>query len=318
MKKAAFLLTLSLLVFVYSCKEDDPLTNQTGTYSSKDIFKIQEGVSASEMAISNITHIIELALDSQEVFYNNGIVYPIITKEKGNPSQISPYPMILTIDFGSDTSQGYDNRYRSGKIIAQISSHWKDSLSVIDAGVQNYYMATHTPNFTNVENQVFVSSCNSNLRLIIKNEGITNKFENSLYPTQFITTDSAHFSTPLGDITLSSQRYTYYHKGFDTPGHNDDKTYNTLISGGTASDKKNNNWQWNSEMVGPTNEGLAYFAYNRNCFWLVSGNIKLNYKDITTQKETTNIIDFGKSDQTNCDNTASYLTNGLNIVFQLP
>ena len=38
-------------------------------------------------------------------------------------------------------------------------------------------------------------------------------------------------------------------------------------------------------MVGPTNEGLAYFAYNRNCFWLVSGNIKLNYKDITTQKK---------------------------------
>ena len=62
--------------------------------------------------------------------------------------------MTLTIDFGSDTSQGYDNRYRSGKIIAKISSHWKDSLSVIDADVQNYYMATHTPNFTNVENQV--------------------------------------------------------------------------------------------------------------------------------------------------------------------
>lgn len=318
MKKSSLLLILSLLVFVFSCKEEEPLTNKPGTYSSKDIFMIQEGVSASEMAISNITHLIQLAIDDDQVLNNNGISYPIITKEKENPSQISPYPMILTLDFGTDTTQGYDNRYRSGKIVARVSSHWKDSLSLIDADVQNYYMATHTPNHTNVENQVFVSACNSNLRLIIKNEGRKNSFDNTIYPTQYIVTDSAHFSTPLGDIKLSSKRYTYYRSGFDTPDYQDDKTYNTLLSGGTASDKKNNNWQWNSEMVGSTNEGLEYFAFNRNCFWLVSGNLKLNYKDIKTQRDYTNIIDFGKSDQTNCDNISSYLINGLNVVFNLP
>ncbi|MCK9163287.1 MAG: hypothetical protein M0O93_02940 [Bacteroidales bacterium] len=317
MKKSALLLTLSLLVFVFSCKEEDPITNQTGTYSSKDIFKIQEGVSSAEMAISNITHIIELAIDDDQVFYNNGITYPIITREKADPNQTNPYPMIITLDFGTDTTQGYDNRYRSGKIIARVSSHWKDSLSTIEADVQNYYMATHTPNYINGENQAFVSACNSNLRLVIRNEGITKKFENTNYPTQSITCDSAYFSTPLGDIRLSSQRYTYYISGFETPEYSDDKTNNTIESGGSASDN-NNNWEWDAEMVGPTNEGLAYFSYNRNCFWLVSGNIKLNYKDLKTQREAMNIIDFGKSDQTNCDNIASYSTNGLSIVFNLP
>ncbi|MFA6806821.1 MAG: hypothetical protein WCR29_05320, partial [Bacteroidales bacterium] len=90
MKKSALLLTLSLLVFVFSCKEEDPITNQTGTYSSKDIFKIQEGVSSAEMAISNITHIIELAIDDDQVFYNNGIKYPIIIREKADPNQTNP------------------------------------------------------------------------------------------------------------------------------------------------------------------------------------------------------------------------------------
>ncbi|MFA7081335.1 MAG: hypothetical protein WC135_01870 [Bacteroidales bacterium] len=318
MKKSRLLLILSLLVFVFSCKEEESLTNKPGTYSSKDIFVIEQGVSSAEMVISNITHLIQLAIDDEQVLYNNGIVYPIITKEKENESQISPYPMILTIDFGTDTTQGYDNRYRCGKIIANISSHWKDSLSLIDADVQNYYMATHSPNETNVENQVIVTGCNSNLRLKIRNVGEKSCFDFNTYPTQQIITDSAHFSTPLGDITLSTRRLTYYYGGFDTPDYKDDKTYNTLFSGGTASDKKDDNWHWYSEMVGQTNEGLEYFAYNRNCFWLVSGNLKLNYTDIKTQRKRTKIIDFGRFDQTNCDNIASYLTNGLNIVFNLP
>ena len=115
MKKTTLLLTLSLLVFVFSCKDEDTFTNQTGIYSSNDFFMIQEGVSSAEMAISNIVHIIELAIDEEEVFYSNGITYPVITKEKLDPNQISDYPMILNLDFGEDTIQGYDNRYRADR-----------------------------------------------------------------------------------------------------------------------------------------------------------------------------------------------------------
>lgn len=318
MKKSTILLTLSLLVFLFSCKEEDTLTNQTGTYSSKDSFKVEEGVSSAEMAICNISNLIQLAIDQEQVFHNDGIIYPIITKEKENPNQTDIYPMILTLDFGTDTNQGYDNRYRSGKIIARISSYWKDSLSTIEADVQNYYMATHIPNYVNGAIQMFITECNSNMRLNIKNEGLTNNFDNTYYPTQYITTDSAHILTPLGNICFSTKRYTYYKNGFETLTYEDDKTLNTQLGEGTASDKNNNNWQWDSENAGPTDEGLPYFAYNRYCYWLISGNIKLNYKDLKTQRILTNIIEFGKSDQSSCDNISSYSTNGLNIVFNLP
>jgi len=318
MKKTTLLLTLSLLVFVFSCKDEDTFTNQTGIYSSNDFFMIQEGVSSAEMAISNIVHIIELAIDEEEVFYSNGITYPVITKEKLDPNQISDYPMILNLDFGEDTIQGYDNRYRAGKITANISAYWKDSLSLIEADIQNYYMATHTPNYIDGIKKEYISSCGANLRLKIRNEGLTKKLENIYYPTQFISTDSAHFSTSLGDIIVSSQRYTFYYSGYDTPEYGDDKTHILLESGGRAYDKKNNNWDWTSGMLGSSDEGLNYFSYNRNCFWLVSGNFKLKYKNLKTDREYVNIIDFGKMDQTNCDNIASYSTNGLSIVFNLP
>ena len=318
MKNSTLILTLSLIIFLFSCKEEDPLTNEPGTYSSKDSFKVEQAVGASEMAISNISHLIQLAIDQEQVFHNNGIIYSINKKEKENPNQTDIYPMILTLDFGLDTIQGYDNRYRSGKIVARISSYWKDSLSKIEADVQNYYMATHTPNYINGQNQVFITGCNSNMKLYITNNGLTNSFDNPNYPTQYIIADSAKISTPLGSITFSTQRNTYYTNGFDTPTYEDDKTINTLLSGGTASDKNNNNWQWDLENLESTDEGLSYFAYNRNCFWLISGNIKLNYKDIKAERAQTNIIEFGKSDQSSCDNISSYLTNGLNIVFNLP
>ena len=106
MKNSTLILTLSLIIFLFSCKEEDPLTNEPGTYSSKDSFKVEQAVGASEMAISNISHLIQLAIDQEQVFHNNGIIYPIITKEKENPNQTDIYPMILTLDFGLDTIQG--------------------------------------------------------------------------------------------------------------------------------------------------------------------------------------------------------------------
>jgi len=63
---------------------------------------------------------------------------------------------------------------------------------------------------------------------------------------------------------------------------------------------------------------LPYFAFNRGCNWLISGDIKLKTTDVKTQLERTNIINFGNSDQTSCDNLASYSYNGLSIVISLP
>ncbi|MFA6199416.1 MAG: hypothetical protein WC679_03270 [Bacteroidales bacterium] len=322
MKKASIILMISaIIVALFSCNDDNSntITNPDTTSSSKGNFVIEQGVASGEMAITNISHLIQLALDQEDVLHNNGATYPIITKEKQSASQTGDYPMVLTLDFGSDTSVCFDSRYRSGKITATITSNWKDSLSTIEADVQNYYMATHTPSFDSTTLAYEdITECSSNMKLKIKYLGIRNGYENELYPTQYITTDSASISTKLGNVELTTTRYTYYKEGFGTLPYEDDKTINTLYSNGTAIDKKNNSWTWNSKNVTSSSEGLPYFAYNRSCYWLISGDIKLYYKNTSTQQELTHIINFGPSNQTSCNNNASYTSNGTSITITLP
>jgi len=322
MKKASIILVISSIILaLFSCTDDDnnTVTNPNTTSSSKGNFVIEQGVASGEMAITNISHLILLALDQEDVLHNNGATYPIITKEKLSASQTGDYPMILTLDFGTDTSVCFDSRYRSGKITATITSPWKDSLSTIEADVQNYYMATHTPSYdSTILAYEDITECSSNMKLKIKYLGLKNGYNNELYPTQYITTDSASISTTLGNVELSTSRYTYYTEGFGTLTYDDDKTISTLYSNGTAIDKKDNSWTWNSKNVTSSSEGLPYFAYNRACYWFISGDIKLLYKKISTQKELTHIINFGQSNQTSCNNNASYTSNGTSITITLP
>lgn len=314
MKIQPIYLTLLSIVFFFSCIEEDSINNSTGTFSSKDSFIIEQGVASAEMAISNVAHLIQLALDEETVLNNSNSTYPIITKEKQDPLQTSEYPITLTIDFGNDTIVCFDHRLRKGKIIATVSSNWKDSLSIIDAQTVDYYMSTIILSDT----LNFKTECNSNMKITIKNEGLTNRYDNTYYPTQRITIDSAQIETTLGNVLLSTTRYVFYKEGFTTSTFEDDKTLNILYSNGEAADKKGNNWIFSTKNSESINEGLPYFAFNRGCNWLISGDIKLKTTNVKTQLERINIINFGNSDQTSCDNLASYSYNGLSIVISLP
>ncbi len=307
-------LTLLSIVFFFSCTEEDSINNSTGTFSSKDSFIIEQGVASAEMAISNVAHLIQLALDEKDMLNNNNSTYPIITKEKQDPLQSGEYPMNLVIDFGTDTMVCFDHKLRKGKIIATVSSNWKDSLSIIDAQTEDYYMSTIILSDT----LNFKTECNSNMKITIKNEGLTNRYDNTYYPTQRITIDSAQIETTLGNVLLSTTRYVFYKEGFTTSTFEDDKTLNILYSNGEAADKKGNNWIFSAKNSESINEGLPYFAFNRGCNWLISGDIKLKTTNVKTQLERINIINFGNSDQTSCDNLASYSYNGLSIVISLP
>ena len=314
MKIQPIYLTLLSIVFFFSCTEEDSINNSTGTFSSKDSFIIEQGVASAEMAISNVAHLIQLALDEEDILNNNNSTYPIITKEKQDPLQSGEYPMNLVIDFGTDTMVCFDHRLRKGKIIATVSSNWKDSLSIIDAQTVDYYMSTIILSDT----LNFKTECNSNMKITIENEGLTNRYDNTYYPTQRIIIDSAQIQTTLGNVLLSTTRYVFYKEGFTTSTFEDDKTLNLLYSNGEAADKKGNNWIFSAKNSESINEGLPYFAFNRGCNWLISGDIKLKTTDVKTQLERTNIINFGNSDQTSCDNLASYSYNGLSIVISLP
>ena len=314
MKIQPIYLTLLSIVFFFSCIEEVSLNNSTGTFSSKDSFIIEQGVASAEMAISNVAHLIQLALDEEDILNNNNSTYPIITKEKQDPLQSGEYPMNLVIDFGTDTMVCFDHKLRKGKIIATVSSNWKDSLSIIDAQTVDYYMSTIILSDT----LNFKTECNSNMKITIENEGLTNRYDNTYYPTQRIIIDSAQIQTTLGNVLLSTTRYVFYKEGFTTSTFEDDKTLNLLYSNGEAADKKGNNWIFSAKNSESINEGLPYFAFNRGCNWLISGDIKLKTTDVKTQLERTNIINFGNSDQTSCDNLASYSYNGLSIVISLP
>lgn len=314
MKVKSIYLTLLSIISFFSCTEEDNIISSTGTFSTKDSFIVEQGVASSEMAISNIAHLIQLALDEETVLNNSNSIYPIITKEKQDPLQTSEYPITLTIDFGNDTIVCFDHRLRKGKIIATVSSNWKDSLSIIDAQTVDYYMSTIILSDT----LNFKTECNSNMKITIKNEGLTNRYDNIYYPTQKITIDSALIETTFGDVLLSTTRYVFYKEGFNTSTFEDDKTLNLLYSNGEAYDKKGNNWIFIAKNSESINDGLPYFAFNRSCNWLISGDIKLKTTDVKTQLERTNIINFGNSDQTSCDNSASYSYNSLSIVISLP
>lgn len=320
MNTKSIILTILSVVFFFSCTEEDNnnIVNTTGTFSTKDSFVVEQGVASGEMVISNVAHLIQLALDEEAVLNSGNSTYPIITKVKQDPLQTSEYPMTLTIDFGNDTIDCFDHRWRKGKIIANISSHWKDSLSVINARTENFYMSTVILADPLTSNQDFKTECNSNMKLKIKYEGLTNRYDNTLYPTQNISVDSAKIETTLGNVLLSTQRYVFYSEGFNTLTYDDDKTLNLLYSNGEAYDKKGKRWIFSSRNSESINEGLPYFAFNRACNWLISGDIKIHTKDLGTQFEHTNIINFGNSNQTECDNNASYSYNSISAIISLP
>lgn len=317
MKKTTVFLSLMSIIFFFSCKDDNNIDPIEGSVSSKDSFTVEEGVAGTEMVISNIAHLIQLAIDEENILKYNS-TYPIITKEKQDPLQSGEYPMKLTIDFGEDTLECFDHRFRKGKISANISSHWKDSLSIIEAWTTNYYMATIVLLDATSSDKEFKTEFNSNMKLIIKNEGRTKRYDNTYYPTQKITIDSANIQTSLGGLMLSTQRHVFYKEGYDTPTYQDDKTLNLLYSSGDAYDLIGNKWIFSARNAESVNDGLPYFAFNRACNWLISGDIKLYSKNTKTNFEHTNIINFGKSDQSSCNNLASYSYNGLSIAISLP
>ncbi|MDR0971276.1 MAG: hypothetical protein LBM25_02710 [Bacteroidales bacterium] len=311
---------LTLILCCFSCKEEKGVYNPDGTYSSNGIYSIEEGVSSSEMAITNIYHLVLLALDEENIILNtttNG--YPIIKKEKLFPQSSNEYPLILTIDFGEDTIECFDQRFRKGKIVSEVSSSWKDSLSQIDVDVIDYYMASHLPiSSSETENEYFISQIGCNFSMTIRNKGLTSEFNNEKLPTQSIVLDSAKMETTLGEITLSSQRNVFFVEGFNTLDYYDDITYNTLNSGGTSFDFKDNYWDFEVRNLKGEEEGLAYFSFYRYCPWIKNGNFAIYNINKNTSYQKTSIVSFGNLSQNTCSNLAFYDSNGQSIYINLP
>lgn len=304
----------SIFLVFFACKEDNNLENNEIIYSNSEAFKVEEGVASSEMVISDALHLVQLALDEENVFSNN--YYPIITKEKYISSQTGEYPMLITIDFGQDTSENFDHRFRNGKIISRVLSPWKDSLSNVSIHLEDYYLSSRTPYYIGSEKKFFISEANSNIKINVINKGLT-QLDNEKYKTLEITIDSGLVENKLGYISFRSSRAVYYFEGFETLVYSDDKTRNIIHSSGNASDRKNT-WSFYAENPNYTESGLPYFAFNRNCPWIVSGDIKINYENKSTNLKRNTLLNFGPSNQSSCENNANFSQGGTSIIISIP
>ncbi len=310
-RKQAYILPIIMATVLFlfsSCKDDGLEFDNSGSTSNADVFRLEEAVAGAENMISDVIHLVQLGIDDESVFSSSE--WPIIQKES------SGYPLRLSLDFGSDTSENFDYRYRSGKIIANISSHWKDSLSIMTIELDDYYVATKTPYYVDGVKKYYVAELGGEMEIRVENKGLTT-VDNERFKTQHIIIDSGKAYNSRGSIGFRTSRETYYIQGYDSPEHDDDNTRNVIHSDGYAFDDKHS-YTWSSRNPSFQDEGLPYFGYNRSCPWAISGDIRLDYENNTNQQKRKSLINFGPANQTSCENNASYSVGGIIIAITLP
>jgi hypothetical protein len=320
-----FILSLCIgAVVLSSCKEDKEDSLPSNTSTSAGAYSVEQNIAASQVSLTGTIHLVEMALDQPSTL-TTGFSSTIVTKEKANSAQRGDYPMILTIDFGSDTAVCFDGRYRAGKIKAKISSYWKDSLSVMEIQAINYYFDNRSPMSSLPGTPYFKTQCYTNATINVTYLGLTTLYNTSdKYPTQKINVTSATVSIPYGQVYLTTNSsvdscsYDFFSEGFASTDYSDDKIMNVPYYEGSATSITNENYVFSLQQVDTQKDGLDYFLFSRSCTWPAAGDMKLSYRLSSATSYTTRIINFGSITQQTCENIASYKLNGTDISIILP
>src|SRR5574344_573054 len=282
----SFVLALCLGSLIFSsCKDKDTTDLPSNSSSSAGAYSLEQNVAASQVALVDAIYLVELAIDDSAKMTTN-FASTKITKEKANASQSGDYPMILTINFGSDTSLCFDNRYRVGQIKAKISNHWKQSGSTMEIQAINYYFDNRPPISSGSSSAVYKTCCAANFTEKVTFLGNTTLYNGSTsYPTQKIEIPSANISLPQGSLTLTTNSsvdscaYIFYSEGFSTDDYLDDKIMNVPYYEGSASSAtKSRTYVFSIVKVDNQKEGLDYFLFSRFCGWPSAGDLKLMYR----------------------------------------
>ncbi len=198
---------------------------------------------------------------------------------------VSGFPTTLTIDFGIAGCMGADGRYRRGKIEAQLTGKWRDSLTVVTVNPINYSVDGYkVEGSKRIENKGYLNG-NLTYDVTVSNGKIT------LPDNTFFT-----WNSNIQYEWIEGENTTFLSHGL--PGVLDD----VYLIKGTYSGINRANLNYTSIITSPIRRELS-------CKWPVSG--KLN---ITPQGLDTRIIDFGDG---TCDNDAKVSVRTYSIIVQM-
>jgi len=188
------------------------------------------------------------------------------------------FPLTITVDYGTTNCQGWDGKYRRGKVIVVLTGRYREQGTVINITPQDYYVNDHK-----IEGQ----------------KKITNMGLNSNGNIYFNIEENLKITRPDGKvITWQSKRTREWIAGSSTLAPWDDEY---LISG-TGEGVNKDGIHFTMNITKPIHIKL-------NCPWPVEGAIEIQpdgYKKRT--------LDFGSG---TCDNEATLTIGNKAITIKI-
>ncbi len=189
-------------------------------------------------------------------------------------------PHSITIDFGTTNCVCLDERTRRGKIIATFTGRYRETGTVINITLENYYVN---------DNKISATKR-------ITNQG-NNQAGNQVYKVE--VTGEIIKANNGGTITWNSTRYREWKAGANTPLNILDDVY--AITG----DASGTNANGSSYTISITQELIR----KMNCRWFESGKLELTQTGLPKIN-----LDYGT---TGCDANATVSILGVNYPVEL-
>jgi hypothetical protein len=187
----------------------------------------------------------------------------------------------VTIDFGEENCEGYDGKFRRGKIIIERTGFYFWSDVTATYSFENYFVN---------DNQ------------LTGTKSYTGSFNNDdTYSSTFITDGSVILADGSGTITWYSERNRLISEGARTWGFADNRVEITGFSNGVTADGTT----FESEIIEP-----LIRIYEEGCFrFYVAGIVKINKTNGTEI-----LINYGDG---TCDNLAEVTIDGVTEIIEL-
>lgn len=203
--------------------------------------------------------------------------------------QNTPFPAVVTIDFGTTGCPGPDGRIRRGKIITEYTARLIVPGAMATTTFDNFYV-----------NDVHVEGTHK----------VTNTSELPNVPRRFkIQVINGKLSKPNGNfIEWNSTKIITQVEGLITPDNPRDDVFK--IEGSAYGRVKRDNLiaRWESATTEPL---IRRFT----CRWIVKGRIRTVRVNLPAGSPWIAVLDFGTG---NCDNLATLTINGVSRQITLP
>jgi len=263
LKISSVLVFFTLFIFTFtSCENDDNITN------TEDAVKTTEDAALAEAMFDDAFNQAEVYENSTNKDASVDDCYPVITIEY---PEGTPFPRIVTIDFGAGDCMTTDSVVRSGKIIVETTAFFLEEGSKRIVTFEEFTVNGYQIDGTHI---------------------ITNMGKNDAGNWVRRTEIDGSVTTPEGQvITRVSTRDREWIEGIETPFFFWDDVFS--ITGNA---------------IGVNRDGVAYSSEitiplikARNCRWVQEGEITITTEDGTA------VINYGDG---TCDNVATVTVNG--------